>query len=153
MKASSLNRMVLVVVNRWKWFLLVIAVVLCAFPFLFYPPSMVHAAIVGSGDVNPADPSTWTSNTTGYIGQSSTGIVTVEGGSGLLSKYGYLGYNSGAIGTATVTGAGSVWTNSSLYVGYNGSGSHGFILAGTAGFEQQLAPEFSRNFVLAVVFN
>lgn len=84
----------------------------------------VHAAIVGSGDVSPLDPNTWTSSTTGYIGQNSTGAVAVDGGSGLLSNTGYLGYNSGATGTATVTGTGSIWTNSgSLYVGNYGSGT------------------------------
>jgi hypothetical protein len=29
----------------------------------------------------------------------------------------------------------------------------GFYLTNSAGFEQQLAPDFSRNFVLAAVFN
>ena len=36
--------------------------------------------------------------------------------------YSYLGYNSGSTGTATVTGAGSTWTNYYLEVGYSGSG-------------------------------
>jgi T5SS/PEP-CTERM-associated repeat protein/autotransporter-associated beta strand protein len=41
----------------------------------------------------------------------------------LYSKEGYLGYSSNATGTATITGAGSAWTNSgTFYVGYNGTG-------------------------------
>ena len=71
---------------------------------------VAQAAIVGTGDVTPADPATWTSSTTGYIGQNSTGTVTVDGGSRLLSYEGYLGYNSGSAGTATVTGTGSLWS-------------------------------------------
>jgi hypothetical protein len=34
-----------------------------------------------------------------------------------------------------------------------GGSSHGGILAGAAGFEQQLASDFSRNFVRRTVFN
>ena len=35
----------------------------------------------------------------------------------------YLGYQSGSSGTATVTGTGSKWTSSLLYVGYYGTGT------------------------------
>ena len=60
---------------------------------------------------------------TAYIGQTSTGTVSVDGGSGLLSYYGYLGYNSGSTGMVTVTGSGSQWTSGYLYVGDYGSGT------------------------------
>ena len=45
-------------------------------------------------------------------------------GVAITSSYGYLGYNSGSSGTATVTGTGSKWTNSGdLYVGNYGTGT------------------------------
>jgi fibronectin-binding autotransporter adhesin len=104
---------------------------------LAYTTSTAWAAITWSGDVNPLAPHTWISSTTGYIGKSSAGILEVNGGCGLLSFYGYLGYDSGSTGTVTVTGAGSKWTNSGrLYVGYSGSGTltvadGGAVTAGT----------------------
>lgn len=71
----------------------------------------VSAAILWSGDVQPSNPSTWTSSTVGYIGKTSTGSITVDGGSNLLSQEGNLGYSSGSSGTVTVSGVGSTWTN------------------------------------------
>ncbi|MCC6125757.1 MAG: PEP-CTERM sorting domain-containing protein [Pirellulales bacterium] len=91
---------------------------------LFGPGSPVQAAIIWSGNVSPSNPATWTSSIDGYIGVSSPGMVSVDGGSSLASSRGYLGYNSSSTGTATVTGAGSKWTNSGyLYVGNSGSGA------------------------------
>ena len=110
--------------NRPKLFLQAIAAALFALHVLSCPTSKTYATIIGTGDVYPANPATWTSSTTGYIGQSSTGTVTVNGGSGLLSNDCYLGYNSGSVGTATVTGSSSKWTNSDdLEIGKNGSGT------------------------------
>jgi len=58
------------------------------------------------------------------VGDAHTGTLTVEAGGRVASKYGYLGYYSGSEGTATVTGAGSAWTNSGdLKVGYAGTGT------------------------------
>ncbi len=70
------------------------------------------AAISYSGDVLPTNPATWTNSSTVYIGKTGTGIVTVDSGSGILSGTCYIGFNVGAVGTATVTGNGSTWTNS-----------------------------------------
>ena len=63
------------------------------------------------------------------IGNSTNheGRLLVSGGSDLLNNSGdgsvYVGLNSSATGTATVTGAGSTWTNTSdLRVGYSGTG-------------------------------
>lgn len=78
-----------------------------------------------SGEVVP-DRTTWSSTTTAQIGVSSGGLgtLTVDGGSVVQSKYGHVGYATGASGSVTVTGSGSKWANSSyLYVGYSGSGS------------------------------
>ena len=89
--------------------------------------STTQAAIVYSGDLDPANPNDWTSSTTAYIGNTDTtspGQVEVNGGSDLLSRYAYLGYNSGTSGTVTVTDTGSTWTNHySLIAGYDGSGT------------------------------
>ena len=81
------------------------------------------AAITATGDVSPADPATWVSNTFAYIGNTSTGTVLVDGGSGLVSGNAYLSYTSGD-GTVTITGSGSKWTNSgTLVVGASGTGT------------------------------
>ena len=51
------------------------------------------------------------------------GTLTIRNGSSIYSEYGYLGYKSGASGTATVDGAGSKWTCTTLNVGRLGSGT------------------------------
>ena len=57
----------------------------------------------------------------GYQGNGSLAILD---GVVISSSEGYLGYHLGAVGTTTVSGPGSTWTNSSgLYVGRGGSGS------------------------------
>ena len=51
-------------------------------------------------------------------------MLTIEDGGEVTDYYGYVGRDSGSLGTVTVTGAGSKWTNSfELIVGYNGSGT------------------------------
>ncbi|MBN2580696.1 MAG: hypothetical protein JXB10_17050 [Pirellulales bacterium] len=94
----------------------------CAFLIaLTAPPA--PAAITATGDVSPANPSSWDGYTTGYIGKTNIGELTIDGGSDLFSDQAYLGYSSGATGTVTVDGAGSTWNNDFyLYVGYDGSG-------------------------------
>lgn len=86
-------------------------------------PAPLSADLVQTGEIMP-DVSAWTSSTDGHIGDSSAGSVTVDGGSLLNSQSGYLGYWSGGMGTATVTGVGSNWTSSNeIYVGRFGSGT------------------------------
>lgn len=86
-------------------------------------PAPLPAAIVQTGNVSP-NVSTWTSITTGYIGQTSDGSVTVDAGSLLASGNVNLSPHSNSTGTATVTGAGSKWTNTSeLTIGGRGVGS------------------------------
>jgi T5SS/PEP-CTERM-associated repeat protein len=108
-------------------FLPVIVTLLCAATSLCCPMSVAHAAILGTGNLDPANPSTWTDSTIGYIAKDdySTGTVTVNGGSGLRSYDGYVGHGSHSTGTATISGTVSKWTNShKLYVGrYGGSGT------------------------------
>ncbi|MCC6124620.1 MAG: PEP-CTERM sorting domain-containing protein [Pirellulales bacterium] len=98
------------ILGRYLW----IAMLLGAICFLACPTSSVHAAIVWTGDVNPADPTTWTSNTVGFIGRSYPGAVTVDSGSSLYSRSAYLGSNYNSTGTVTVIGTGSIWINSDV---------------------------------------
>ena len=72
---------------------IVLAVSVCA----------AQAGISWSGSLNPGNPTTWTTSTTGYIGWYSTGTLDITGGSSLEIFKGYLGYapyTSGANGTA-----------------------------------------------------
>ena len=88
------------------------------------PLPTLHAAFTVSGDVEPANPPTWTSSTLGYVGKTANGSLTVDSGDDLLSSYGWIGYGSGKTGAVTVDGTGSTWTNNSLlYVGYSGNGT------------------------------
>jgi fibronectin-binding autotransporter adhesin len=88
------------------------------------PISSVFADITPLGDISPADPSTWDETTTGYVGNTSAGTVTVDGGSDLLSSVTYVGCESMASGLVSVTGSSSTWTNSGdLDIGYYGSGT------------------------------
>jgi T5SS/PEP-CTERM-associated repeat protein len=94
---------------------------LAAISVAVQPPSVL-AAITPQGDVDPADPTTWTDETTGYVGKTSSGTVTVKGGSKLLSGYAYLGYDRDASGVASLEDAGWVSSNE-MYVGYSGCGT------------------------------
>ncbi len=65
----------------------------------------------------------------GYVG---TGTLAISGGVDVASNNGYLGYNAGSNGRATVTGASSAWTNSgTLYVGNSGTGNLSITNGGT----------------------
>jgi T5SS/PEP-CTERM-associated repeat protein len=58
------------------------------------------------------------------VGYRNAGSLTVADGRTLASSIGYIGYNAGVNGTATVTGSGSNWTMSgALTVGNSGTGS------------------------------
>ena len=94
------------------------------------PRSFHHLG--GTAGVYPDDPSTWLNTTTGYIGYTSNGTLTADGGSNLLSNCGYIGYAGSVTGLVTVSGVGSTWNNGSsssgysyvgLYVGYSGVGT------------------------------
>jgi len=57
-------------------------------------------------------------------GYKGTGTLRIADGAAFTSAYGYVGYYAGSSGTATVSGAGSSWTNSTqLVVGNYGSGT------------------------------
>ena len=90
----------------------------------FGPGSTGTATITGTG-------STWTNTKELYIGgrdlgslAGGHGTLNIEAGGQVTNSTGYLGAAAGSVGTATVTGAGSKWTNSgALYVGYRSNGS------------------------------
>jgi T5SS/PEP-CTERM-associated repeat protein len=98
------------------------------------PLPMLCAAITPLGDVEPANPTTWTSSTYAYIGDTAAGTLTVDGSSDLLSYVAYMGYDSGVTGVATVDGTGSTWTGTDLYVGNLGSGTATISNGGSASF-------------------
>ena len=58
------------------------------------------------------------------VGYKGSGSLTVADGVQITSNIGYLAYNPGTTGTATVSGAGSKWTtNEDLNIGHRGTGS------------------------------
>jgi T5SS/PEP-CTERM-associated repeat protein len=84
--------------------------------------SPLQAAITWSGEIDPTDPTTWTSSTDCYIGKSSTGTITVDEASALQNRNCYVGHLPGSSGTVSVIGTGSKWTCSGLLIGACGSG-------------------------------
>jgi fibronectin-binding autotransporter adhesin len=105
-----------------------LAITIVAIVSFLGSPSAAHAAITATDNVNPLPP--WDSDETVYIGETSNGSLTIDGGDDLQSRYTYIGYNAGVTGEVAVTGAGSTWKNNegpyygySFYVGYRGTGS------------------------------
>ncbi len=112
------------ILSRLPGSLACIALSVVATTLLF--ATAARADYVYSGDISPAtDPSTWTTSTFVYVGNTvGNGSLTVEGGSVLNTSTGWLGMTSGLTGAVTVTGAGSQWNNSSwMVVGNNGAGT------------------------------
>jgi T5SS/PEP-CTERM-associated repeat protein len=92
--------------------------------FLISPLSLARAAITPIGDVEPSNPSSWGGTTTAYIGNTASGTLTVDGGSGLLSSSAYLGYGAGTRGLVSVSGTGSTWNaGGEIMVGASGTGT------------------------------
>ena len=97
-----------------------------SFVFLFLAGT-VQASISTSGNVEPSDPSTWTSETDCYIGHTADGSMTTY--DPIVSRLSYIAYDAGTVGYARVHGSeysedfNGSWTNDSLYVGYGGNGS------------------------------
>ena len=58
------------------------------------------------------------------VGNAGSGTLTIENGANVSNTQGILGASAGSNGTATVTGAGSIWTNTgNLFVGNSGTGT------------------------------
>jgi T5SS/PEP-CTERM-associated repeat protein len=85
-------------------------------------PAASIGSITSNGDVEPANPGTWTSSTTGYVGRTADGTLTVSAGSTLLANSAYLGYAVGVTGTVGLAGSGSTWNERTLYDGLAGNG-------------------------------
>ena len=86
--------------------------------------AIARGGITATGDVLPPGPSGWDASTDAYIGKTGVGGLTVDAGSDLFSDASYLGFESTAVGSVTVSGAGSSWAGSrSLTVGLNGAGT------------------------------
>jgi T5SS/PEP-CTERM-associated repeat protein len=96
---------------------------------VLFMASGAQAALTETGDVEPtSNPSTWTTSTTAYIGNTANGTLTVTGGSVVASNTSYLGNNSGISGTLNLSGSGSGWNISTvnhngIYIGNNGTGT------------------------------
>ncbi len=76
------------------------------------------ATVTGAG-------SKWTNSQSLTVGNLGNGTLNVQAGGEVTNSFGVIGNdNNGGIGSATVTGAGSKWTNSAhLLVGNNGFGT------------------------------
>lgn len=81
------------------------------------PAANGSAVITGSG-------SKWTVSQAINVGVFGNGTMRVEAGGRVTnSRRSYLGKNAGATGEATITGAGSQWTNlGNFTIGYSGNG-------------------------------
>ena len=98
--------------------------------FLMAASERTRAAITYTGDIAPDNPVAWDTNTEAYIGSTdvdtgiTSGSVTVNNDSDLLSHFCYIGRYCDSMGEVTVDGAGSTWTNNNdLYLGYGGEGN------------------------------
>jgi fibronectin-binding autotransporter adhesin len=87
---------------------------------LAFAPSLPAATVI-TGDVTPALP--WDSFTGPRIGDTGAGTLFVDAEGQVISGPSEIGLNSDSMGAATITGAGSKWTNSTLVMGRFGSGS------------------------------
>lgn len=69
--------------------------------------------------------SAWSNSDDLYIGFDGTGTLSIDDGGAVDNVNGYIGYFSGAAsGRVTVTGSGSIWTNSQdLTIGDSGAGT------------------------------
>ncbi|MBN1591536.1 MAG: hypothetical protein JW888_18625, partial [Pirellulales bacterium] len=106
--------------KHWLVVLLVVAVAWCCSGVL----ERGHAAIVGTGELVPGDPTTWGEALDSYVGHQTIGALTVDGGSNLLSQNSWIGCFEDAAGDVTITGTGSTWNSSgNLNVGLYGDAS------------------------------
>jgi outer membrane autotransporter protein len=79
------------------------------------------------------------------IGLNNTGMLTISNGGTLAGGQAFLGNLFGSVGTATVTGAGSVWNAEGMVVGYHGAGTLNILngaAVGTSVWEFSLGDHF-----------
>ncbi len=84
----------------------------------------LHVGSQGTATVNGSG-STWTNHGASLIvGFAGTGTLNITGGGAVADGNGFLGSAGAAVGTVTVDGSGSTWTNSGdVAVGGDGSGT------------------------------
>ena len=69
-----------------------------------------------------SDPGALANNLT--VGANGTGMLTIQAGGTLVDQHGTIGNLPGGVGTVTVTGPGSSWTNvNDVVVGGQGTGT------------------------------
>lgn len=90
-------------------------------------PGMVTLANTGSSNYGDVEVSAGALRVTGAANSKDLAVnsaaLQIESGGDVVNQFvGYIGFNTGTSGSATVSGAGSTWTNDILYVGYNGIG-------------------------------
>ncbi len=88
------------------------------------------AAVTTTGNVEPADPTTWTGSTDVYVGDSAAGAMEVNDGTAITSDDSYIADDAGVTGVVTVTGSGSTWTHDRLRVGDEGIGTLNILSGG-----------------------
>ncbi len=116
------------------------------------PLTLARADTVPTGDVSPSNPPGWTNLTYGYIGNTASGTLTVNGGSHLLSRDAYIGYESAAAGVVDVAGAGSTWTMGyDLDVGVYGSGTLSITSGGSVSCSSASIGSFAGSTGLATI--
>jgi T5SS/PEP-CTERM-associated repeat protein/autotransporter-associated beta strand protein len=95
------------------------------------PAASARAAVTTTGDISPAPITSWNTNTYGYIGNTASGTVTVDGGA-LFSGTASVGHNSDVSGVVNISGTGATWTNSgSVAIGDCGYGTLSITGGGT----------------------
>ncbi|MDX8493023.1 autotransporter outer membrane beta-barrel domain-containing protein [Mesorhizobium sp. VK22B] len=67
-----------------------------------------------------------------FVGDLGTGTLTIQDGGKVNSTFGFIGFGNGSIGTGTVDGTSSAWTNlGNLAVGESGAGTLKILNGGT----------------------
>lgn len=105
--------------------LAIVALTIC-----FFCTQPLSAAItidpdgVNATDLNPSDPANWNVNTNVYIGQYSSGTVSVVGTEQVATDRTYLGLQAGSNGILRLDGENVSWTcDGNSFVGFYGSGT------------------------------
>lgn len=79
----------------------------------------------GTGNLSLTDNATFTASQSMTIGMSGHGTLSLESDlfSGLSTGAAYIGYNSGSIGEASLSGPGTLWNSAAMTVGVAGNGT------------------------------
>ena len=63
------------------------------------PAVETHAQVSWTGDLDPTDPTTWTTSANGYVGKTGTGTLDIMSGGTVETDTAFLGYETGSAGT------------------------------------------------------